>query len=152
MKQIFNEIATIDQNLFSLQDMLAKIDLYKRQCDQDVASKKQKADLVYVQTIEQIQNQKRQVEATYTQTLTSCKQKRKDAESRSQTQYGNRERQIRSNCDAIIQDLYSIHSHSLLLITIWLWLYCLPGYKTSFCVLRYEWYHHGSKGYECHES
>ena len=104
MKQIFNEIATIDQNLFSLQDMLAKIDLYKRQCDQDVASKKQKADLVYVQTIEQIQNQKRQVEATYTQTLTSCKQKRKEAESRSQTQYGNRERQIRSNCDAIIQD------------------------------------------------
>ena len=104
MKQIFNEIATIDQNLFSLQDMLAKIDSYKRQCEQDVASKKQKADLVYVQTIEQIQNQKRQVEATYTQTLTSCKQKRKDAESRSQTQYGNRERQIRSNCDAIIQD------------------------------------------------
>ena len=104
MKQIFNEIATIDQNLFSLQDMLAKIDLYKRQSEQDVDAKKQKADLVYVQTMEQIQNQKKQVEATYAQTLASCKQKRKEAETRSQTQYGNKERQIRGNCDAIIQD------------------------------------------------
>lgn len=91
MKRIFNEIATIDQSLLGFQDMLAKIEDYKRQSDQDIATKKQKADLVYTQAIERIDNQKKQVDSSYAQILTNCKQKRKDAESRSQTQYANRE-------------------------------------------------------------
>lgn len=104
MKQIFDEIILIDQNLSDLQNVLAKIDLYKQQCEKDIASKMQKANLCYAQTIEQIEDKKKQVEATYAQTLASCRQKRKEAEIRSQTQYSNRERQIRGNCDAIVQD------------------------------------------------
>ena len=62
MKRIFNEIATIDQTLLGFQDMLAKIEEFKRQSEQDIATKKQKADLVYTQAIEHIDNQKKQVE------------------------------------------------------------------------------------------
>lgn len=103
MKQILNEIAAIKQNLFSLQDMLEKIDLHKCQCEQDVAMKRQNAELLYVQTVEQLQNKKNQIEADYVQLQTTCKQKRKDAEMNAQVQYGSREKQIRSKCNAIIQ-------------------------------------------------
>lgn len=58
MKQIFDEIILIDQNLSDLQNVLAKIDLYKQQCEKDIASKMQKANLCYAQTIEQIEDKK----------------------------------------------------------------------------------------------
>lgn len=104
MKRIFNEIATIDQTLLGFQDMLAKIEEFKRQSEQDIATKKQKADLVYTQAIGRIDNQKKQVESTYVQAMASCRQKRVEVESQSKTTSLNHEKQIRSNCDTLVQN------------------------------------------------
>ena len=59
MKQTFSEISIIDQNLLKFQEMLSKLESYKQQSEQDVVSKRQKAELFYKQTIEHIDNQKK---------------------------------------------------------------------------------------------
>lgn len=104
MIQTLNEIETIDNSLLGFQDMLAKIEDYRLKSNQDIAAKQQKAELIYKQAIEHINNQKQQVEATNTQALTYYKQKRKEVEDRSQAQYCDCEKQIRSFYSAIIQE------------------------------------------------
>ena len=103
MKQTFSEISIIDQNLLKFQEMLSKLESYKQQSEQDVVAKRQKAELLYKQTIEHIDNQKKQVESTYAQTIANCKQKRVEIESQSKATLFNHEKQIKSNCDALVQ-------------------------------------------------
>ena len=44
MKQIFAEIASIDQGMISLQDFLLRIDTLKSQSEKDIVDKRKKAE------------------------------------------------------------------------------------------------------------
>lgn len=103
MKQIFAEIASIDQGMISLQDFLLRIDTFKSQSEKDIVDKRKKAEQAYLQSIEQIENSCKQVEANHSQAIANCRQKRNDIESSSQNNFSNFERRIRSNCDTIVQ-------------------------------------------------